>query len=149
MSRAFRSSLLLLSFFSLQLSLLGGGAGRSVIGIFAQLNGPADMARMDMAGMNMAGRMTAEQPRDGRAPHGDASDLHHNVGAQHHEQSCDSEGTSPRTTCNSMTVCVFAAVTSPSSVGTAGPLLPTRVPKLAVRAPATEGDAPDLPPPRA
>ncbi|GMV09897.1 MAG: hypothetical protein AMXMBFR55_16310 [Gemmatimonadota bacterium] len=131
-----RSLLLIFSFLSLQLSLFSGGEGcRSA---FAQVGGAtATMAGMDMAGMDMAGM-------DMAVPHGndpsDASSSHHD------EQSCDDDGTS--TSCDSMTVCLFAAVIAVKSIRNPQGLPTVRAPMRAVRTPPTEGDAPDLPPPR-
>jgi len=130
MLRAGRSFLLLLSFLSLQLSLISGGERCPVVSLFGQ--GSTSMAGMDMAGMDMAGRQGDEQS--------DAPSSHHD------EQSCDDESAS--TTCDSMTVCAFAAVTAPASVRTTQRLTAPREPTLALRTPPTEGDAPDLPPPR-
>ena len=133
MTRAGRSCLLLLSFLSLQLSLFGGGSGCSVASTLAQVSGSAEMGEMVMA------TPVADQPDDASVQHD----------AQHHEQSCDGEGARTGTACDSMTVCAFAAVTSPTSVQSVRPMPPMRAPTLAVRTPPTDGDAPDLPPPRA
>lgn len=135
MLRAGRSFLLLLSFLSLQLSLISGGERCPVVSLFGQ--GSTSMAGMDMAGMDMAGMDMAGRQGDEQS---DASSSHHD------EQSCDDESAS--TTCDSMTVCAFAAVTAPASVRTTQRLTAPREPTLALRTPPTEGDAPDLPPPR-
>lgn len=131
-----RTVLLILSFLSLQLSLFSGGEGcRSAL---TSIGGAATMAGMDMAGMDMAG-MDMARP-EGGSIQSDAPSSHHD------EQSCDDGGES--TSCDSMTVCVFAAVIAPASVRTTQRLPAPREPALALRTPPTEGDAPDLPPPR-
>ncbi|MBX9857134.1 MAG: hypothetical protein K2Y26_16520 [Gemmatimonadaceae bacterium] len=140
MLRTGRSFLLLLSFLSLQLSLISGGERCPVVSLFGQ--GTTSMAGMEMTGMDTAGKDMAGMDMAGRQgdEQSDAPSSHHD------EQSCDDESAS--TTCDSMTVCAFAAVTAPASVRTTQRLTAPREPTLALRTPPTEGDAPDLPPPR-
>lgn len=90
------------------------------------------MAGMDMAGMDMA------------APHG--QDEPGTPSPHHDEQGCDKGGSSE--SCDSMMVCVFAAVTSPGGMRTLHDAPAERMPAIALRTPPTEGDAPELPPPR-
>lgn len=130
-----RSLLLVLGFLSLQLSLLSGGERCPVASVFSQAGNA--MAGMDMDGMDMAAMDMSVQPGDDK---GDARASHHE------EQSCDHAGAS--TSCDSMTVCVFAAVIAPGSIRHAQSLPMERAPRHAVRIPPTEGVAPDLPPPR-
>ena len=140
MLRVGRSLVLVLGFLSLQLSLLSGGEKCSVATVFAQSNTGMvgmDMAGMDMAGMGIAGTEIASQHGGSQS---DAPSLHDD------EQSC--EGVVTGTNCDSMTVCVFAAVTAPTSVRNLQRLPSARAPTLAVRTPPTTGDAPELPPPR-
>lgn len=152
MLRASKSFLLVLSFLSLQLSLFGGGADCAVTGAFPQSGASVersgtDVASMNMSGMNMdmAGVNMDMTGMDMAPP--PATNPHHVAAAAHDEESCDTEGA--RTGCDSMTVCVFAAVTSPASIRNVRSTAPSRMPTLAVRTPPSEGDAPDLPPPRA
>ena len=135
MRRVGRSFLFILSFLSLQLTLISGGEQCPVI-IGAQ-SGTAmqavDMAVTAMPGMDMTRPQDGGNPSDHDASHDD-------------EQSCDedSEGAS----CDSMTVCVFAAVITPVGVDNPQRVPSVRAPTLAMRTPPTEGAAPDLPPPR-
>ncbi len=109
----------------------------------AEMDG-MDMAEMDgmdmaeMAGMDMTEMAGSALP---------TTSTHLVAVAPHDEQSCETEDVS--SVCNSMTVCVFAAVTSRGIMPSVLPAPPARMPTLAVRTPPTEGDAPDLPPPRA
>lgn len=135
MLRVGRSFLLILSFLSLQLTLISGGERCPVVSLFAQ-SGTA-MAGMDMEGMDMAGMDMVSHSAGDRS---DASSRHND------EQSCDDDSES--TSCDSMTVCVFAAVIAPVGVRTPQRLPAVRAPTLAMRTPPTEGAAPDLPPPR-
>ena len=127
--------LLVLSFLSLQLSLMSGGERCPVVNVFAESS--RAMAGMDMAGMDMAAMDMAPQLGEGRADataHGDE------------EHSCDDHDIG--TSCDSMTVCVFAAETASRSTRNAARVATARAPIVAVRMPPVEGDAPDLPPPK-
>lgn len=154
----------MLCFLSLQLALFGGGADCDVAGLLRQMGvsvgrpgmdmASASMSVTSMAGMDMAemaGMDMAEvdgmdmAEMDGSAL--PTTSTHHVAVAPHDEQSCETEGLS--SVCDSMTVCVFAAVTSRGIMQSVLPAPPARMPTLAVRTPPTEGDAPDLPPPRA
>ncbi len=126
MLSAGRSLLLALGFLSLQLTLISGGERCPIVSVFAH-HGAA------MAGMDMA------RPQGG----GVQSDAPSTPGVQ---QSCDDDGERP--SCDSMTVCVFAAVIAPIGVHNPQRRPAVRAPTLAMRTPSTEGAAPDLPPPR-
>ena len=156
MRRLGRSVLLMLCFLSLQLALFGGGADCDVAGLLRQMGVSVGRPGMDMASASMS--MTSMASMDMAEMDGmdmaemDGSALpttstHHVAVAPHDEQSCETEGVS--SVCDSMTVCVFAAVTSRGIMPSVLPAPPARMPTLAVRTPPTEGDAPDLPPPRA
>lgn len=127
--------LLVLSFLSLQLSLMSGGERCPVVNVFAESS--RAMNAMDMAGMDMAAMDMAPEPAEGRADATARGDEEH---------SCDDHDIS--TTCDSMTVCVFAAETAPPSTRNAARVATARAPVMAVRMPPLEGDAPDLPPPK-
>ncbi len=157
MFRVARASFLALTFLSLQLSLFGGGAKCSVAGLFGASRGTTPIPLMRTAGMEMAGMVIADMDSahldaangamaemDSPAPRADGETA--GAPSPHNDQSCDAEHVNSG--CNVMTVCVFAAVTSQRSSRSIQPPPPARVPTLAVRTPPTEGDAPDLPPPR-
>lgn len=135
MFRTSRALLLLLSFLSLQLSLMSGGERCPMVATFGQ-SVPA-MAGMDMAGMDMAGMaMPAAHTTDQT---GTVAGLD--------EHPCD-EGDGSSTTCDSMTVCAFAAVVVPSDTIASLHRPSVHAPILAVRMPPSDADGPDLPPPR-
>lgn len=130
----------MLSFLSLQLSLMSGGERCPMVVTFGQ-TGPVvagmDMARMDLAGMRMDGMEMPASHASDRAATPSSDDEH----------PCDEDDGST-ITCDSMSVCVFAAVVFPGDAS-ASPHLPSvRAPVLAVHTPPSEGDGPDLPPPR-
>ena len=138
----------MLCFLSLQLALFGGGADCDVAGLLRQMSVSVGRPGMDMASASMS--VTSMDGMDMAEMDGSAlptTSTHHVAVAPHDEQSCETEGLS--SVCDSMTVCVFAAVTSRGIMPSVLPAPPARMPTLAVRTPPTEGDAPDLPPPRA
>ncbi len=137
-----RVLLLVLGFLSLQLSLVSGGDRWPVVNLFAGCGaGAAPMATMGVGGMDgmaMAGMgMSSREHGDEGAP---------DPSSGRDEAPCDAHG--ERTGCDSMTVCVFAAVIAARS-----PQNPPHVPTvqalvLATRMPVTEARAPDHPPPK-
>lgn len=137
-----RVLLLVLGFLSLQLSLVSGGDRCPVVNLFAAgsgtVAGAASMSTMDMGGMAMAGMDMSS------ADHGDDGSPDPLSG--HDEPPCDTHDES--TTCDSMTVCVFAAVIAARPPHNPPPVQTVEALALAMRMPLTEAAAPDLPPPR-
>lgn len=130
-----RRLLLVISFVSLQLSLMSGGERCPVVNAFAESSDV--MAGMEMGEADQAGMDMASQPGEGRSDALSRGDEEH---------SCDEHVL--RTSCDSMTACVFAAVTAPRSVRDAARVAAVRAPVVVVRMPPVEGEAPDLPPPK-
>lgn len=133
-----RSALLLLGFLSLQLSLFGGGVDCAFAGVLSQLGLGARSAPVAIAGMDMAGG--AMSPMHNGNDQGDSE-------SDGDGQPCDDGH--PTAGCDSMSVCVFAAVTAPSSAAGGAQAPPDGVPAVAVVTPPAERDAPEIPPPRA
>ena len=146
MLRSGRALLLVLAFLSLQLSLVSGGDRCPVVNLFAGSGIAAGAARMsatDMGGMGMAGMGMAGMDMSS-ADHGGGDSADPSAG--HDEQPCDTHG--ERTGCDSMTVCVFAAVIVARQPQNPPPVSAVPALAIAMRMPLTEARAPDHPPPK-
>lgn len=136
-----RVLLLCLGFLSLQLSLVSGGDRCPVVNLFAGSGtnaSAASMSAMDIGGMAMAGMdMSSVDDGDSASPDPQSG---------HDEQPCDTHD--ERTTCDSMTVCTFAAVIAGRPTQHAPRMPAAAAPVLAMQMPASERSAPDHPPPK-
>ncbi len=136
-----RVLLLVLGFLSLQLSLVSGGDRCPVVNLFAgsgTVAGAAPMSAMDMGSMAMAGMdMSSADHTDQGSP---------DPSSGHDEQPCDTHDES--TSCDSMSVCVFAAVIAARPPQNPPPFPAVQALAVTMRMPLTEAAAPDHPPPK-
>jgi len=145
LARLLRLLTLVLSFASLQLTLLAGGPGCPMpVGDAAPAGAAGAMAGMDMAGMDMAGPTAstsgpASGAADGR-PDGRQPDAPHSA-------PCD-ESATPQA-CPTMAPCLFAAVLPEAQPEAPVVRGPSTVVAALVLTPASVTSAPELPPPRA